>query len=107
MTYTRVSGSPVLTYSAVSSASRSKSATLSSSRVKMRIRPYGRAAAAAGEPAADPVGPGTPAAPAGRPGEGRPGEGRPRGARPDSVTPASAPGTWADGRGGGPGRPAR
>src|SRR5689334_4870741 len=70
MTYTRVSGSPVLTYSAASSASRSKSVTRSSSSVKIRIRPYGRVAAPADDPA-------RPAAPA----------------RPDSVIPASGPGS--------------
>src|SRR5690349_3168737 len=76
MTYTRVSGSPVLTYSAASSASRSKSVTLSSSSVKIRIRPYGRVAAPADDPAR-PAAPAKPAAPA----------------RPDSVIPASDPGS--------------
>ena len=57
MTYTRVSGSPVLTSSAACSASRSKSATRSSSSVKIRIRPYGRAGVAADDPPALTCGP--------------------------------------------------
>src|SRR6476646_4658580 len=82
MTYTRVSGSPVLTYSAASSASRSKSVTRSSSNVKIRIRPYGRVAAPAGDPA-------RPAAPAKAAAPAKP----PAPARPGSVIPASDPGS--------------